>query len=210
MKKSFAFGSSVLCVLAAGLHPVVAEPTRQQAGAALIIPGQSIGEIRLGAELSEVEKKLGRPAVGEGAMGRAWEAWFAPKAGGGRGDELDVRAHATETSHDKAVEAIRIESPFFHTRESISTQSSLAEVWQAFPELRYSAGREKDKAVEIYEDDTRGIAIEVRRTFTSTGSVPPPGTAWGVCQAIIVFRDGTGEKTLPAIPSLRDMPADNR
>lgn len=191
-------------ILAAAFCPWMAL-AQEKHGGPLIVPGQSIGEIRLGMELREVGKKLGSPAVGDAAAGTAWEGWFAPKDGGGRGYEMDVRAHATETGPDKSVEAIRVESPFFHTREGVSTQSSLVEIWQSFPGLRYSGGSKRDKAVEIYEDDAHGFAIEVRRTFTSTGSVPPPGAAWGVCQAVMVFRNVTEDKSLPSIQSMRDL-----
>ena len=178
-------------------------------GNPLIVPGKSVGEIKLGMELPEVNEKLGKPTTGEGALGKAWEAWFAHKEGGGRGYELNVYAHPSATSHDKAVEAVRVESPFFRTKGGISTGSSLADIWKAFPGARYKNFDLQDKAVEIYEDDMYGIAFEGRRTFTSTGSVPPPGASWGACQAIIVFKaiSGNGEDGgMPRIRSMRDMP----
>ena len=176
----------------------------QEKGSPLIVPGQSIGEIRLEMGLTEVTKKLGEAATGEGAAGRAWDAWFARKEGGGRGYELTIYSHAAE--RDKEVRAIRAESPFFHTKENVGTKSSLADVWKAFPELRYANNDPHDKAVEVYMDDANGLAIEVRRTQTSADAESPPG-AWGVCQAIIVFPPNTfPDGGSPQIRSMRDMP----
>ena len=178
-------------------------------GNPLIVPGKSVGEIELGTKRLKVQAKLGKPVTGEGATGRAWDAWFAPREGGGRGYELDVRSHASATSNDKVVEAVRVESPFFRTKDGINTGSSLANIWKVFPGAHYSFSDQHDQAVEIYEDDAHGIAFEVRRTFTSAGSVPPPGASWGACQAIIVFAEASGndENTgMPPISSMRSMP----
>ncbi len=207
MERDFFF-TAVLYAVVGGMGFVSLLPAQQKEGNPLIVPGKSVGEIALGMENPEIYQRLGKSAVGDAAMGRYWDGWFGKKEGGGRGAELNIRSgHSAEHDKDAAAEAIRVESPFFHTKEGIGTQSSVAEVWKAFPNLIYTGGDPNNEAVEVYEDDARGMAIEVRRTFTSTGSVPPPGTSWGACQAIIVFPAGeTGGKSMPTIRSLRSMP----
>ncbi len=178
----------------------------QSKGSPLIVPGKSVGEISLGMKESELHKKLGPPLVGEGAAGSSYSGWFAPKEGGGRGAELDTKSSlVTGDDGVRSVREIRLESAFFHTKEGISTQSSLAEIWKAFPELRYRFTDNEDAAVECYVDTAHGIAIEVRRTKAGSDSLTVPGGAWGVCQAIIILEPGDPS---PNLHSMRNMPAD--
>ena len=190
------------CLIVAGFWLAWPATAQERGGSPLIVPGKSVGEVRLGIEMEEVEKKLGASQVGDGAMGKGWSGWFAPKAGGGRGYELDIRSHVTATSHDQVAMEIRVESPFFHTKEGIRTGSSLAEIWKAFPGLRYSEhAQPKDRTLEVYADDAQGIAVEIRRTPGDSA------VAWGVCQAIIVF-DLSADGGIRPLDSMRDMPSE--
>ena len=48
----------------------------------------------------------------------------------------------------------------------------------------------------------------MERRFSNGASLTPPGEAWGVCQAIIVFTPGEyAAGRTPGIRRLRDMPA---
>ena len=206
MKRFFLRWLTVCAV--AGLSLFSPAFAQQKEGDPLIVPGGSVGEVKLGTEMSEVEKKLGEANVGEGAAGRGWSGWFAPKEGGGRGYELDIYSHGTATSHGQVAVAIRVESPFFHTKEGISTKSSLAEFWKTFPDMHYVENAQSDdKAVEVYADGPRGIAVEVRRTAVSPEGTTPPAGSWGVCQAIIVFQP-TADGGVPLLRSMRDMPSE--
>ena len=187
MERRF-FWLACACLVAGSLSGVPLA-IAQEKGNPLIIPGQSVGEIRLGMENQEIERQLGKPAAGDTALGRTWMAWFGKKEGGGRGVELDIRSRrSVEHENDPAAIAIRVEAPFFRTKEGVGTGSSLADVWKIFPNLRYDDNDPYDKAVEIYVDDGHGIAIEVRRTQTNPGvMISPPSGAWGICQAILIF-----------------------
>ncbi len=203
----FLFSRLTALCLAAGVL-CLGPSAKAQKGSPLIVPGKSIGEIDLGTDEKLVWKKLGEPNTGEAAAGSHWNAWFAPTEKG-RGAELDIHSTGVSDHSDgPAVVWIRAESPYFHTKEGISTKSSLAEVWKAFPSLRYTNTDSRDDAVEFYADPSQGIAVEIRKTRKTSDSTSAPGEAWGVCRAIIVFlpEEFSQDGGLPQIHSMRDMP----
>lgn len=200
------FPRSVAWCLAAG-SLCLAPLARAQKGNSLIIPGKSLGEIELGMDEKVVWKKLGESNTGEAAAGSHWNAWFAPTEKG-RGAELDIHTSGVSDHSDgPAVTWVRAESTFFHTKEGVSTGSSLAEIWKAFPNLRFSNTDSRDAAVEFYADGSQGIAVEVRRTRTTADSSGAPDEAWGICRAIVVFSPREYQAgSLPNIHSMRDLP----
>lgn len=195
---------AALCVASADL--CFAPLARAQKGGPLIVPGKSIGQVSLGTEETEIVKQLGEPTTFEGAAGRHWTAWFAPK-GKERGDELDIYCHVVNDTRGPVALWIRVESPYFHTAAGVNTRSGLAEIWREFPNLRYGYTDSHDDAVEFYADKSQGILVEVRRTKVGANSFGAPGEAWGVCRALIVYSpEQRPDGSLPDVRSMRDMP----
>ena len=163
---------------------------------ALILPGKSIGQIKLDAELPTVEKLLGKPTESEGAGGRAWDIWESSKGDAEQSYRTSVYAeHTTSEGKVQFIQSIRVTSPFFHTGEGINTQSSLEAIWKVFPMLRYySTYQHEGKTIEVYADGTLGISFEIQRTAADTGSL-----TWGTCHAVCVYKGGA-DSMGPLVP----------
>ena len=164
---------------------------------ALIVPGKSIGQVKLEAELPTVEKLLGKPTTSEGAGGRVWDTWNRSEEGAKQSYRVTVYGeHTASNDSTQSVQSIRVNSPFFHTYEGINSQSSLEAIWKAFPMLRYySTYQHEGKTIEVYADDAHGISFEIQRTAADTGS-----SAWGTCQAVCVYKGGAGSVG-PLVPT---------
>ncbi len=129
----------------------------------LIVPGERIGQIRLGETAELVNSKLGQPDSGDAAMGKALNFWINP-------DEKKVRQYVAVyfVRHlEKGQEALRTEqvqvtSPAFKTSGSIGTGSNIADIRQKYKltPLAYYTNT-KQQQVYIYDDVARGIAFEV-------------------------------------------------
>lgn len=174
--------------------PVRAETVKDDA---LILPGKSIGQVKLDAEIPAVEKLLGKPTTGEGAGGRVWDIWDRRENGAKQSYRVTVYGeHTANNDSVQSVQSIRINSPFFHTREGINTRSSLEAIWKTFPLLRYYSNYQHEgETIEVYADGTRGISFEIRRTTVNTGN-----SAWGACQAVSVYHTGAGSVG-PLVPT---------
>jgi len=171
---------------------------------ATIAPGAGIGRISLGQKLDEVHASIGAPKLSDAAMGgRLWEIWRAGPAFEGRrqngSEELEI--YFTREQPDLAgpslVRQIRVTSPFFRTPSGISIRNSFSEIAASFPNLRIdeeltyalNEGR-SEKDVEMFVDQTRGIAFEFR-----AGALADP-TVTGYCRAIHVFRPGADPRVM--------------
>ncbi len=184
--------SAALFIVLEGMFYLPAH-AQQKDQIALILPGKSIGEITLRMELPEVYKKLGQPTGGEGAAGTAWDWWVAPKQDHSPAYKTTIRAHVYEGFNEKLVEAIRVESPFFRTDKGVNTQSTPEQIWEAFPDLRYSFAAKADNgATEVYADDTRGIAFELQRIDTKKEARSGTKVTWAHCLSISIFEPGSG------------------
>jgi hypothetical protein len=170
----------------------------------IITPGEGIGRVFLGEKLDEVHANLGAPKLSDAAMGgKLWEIWRSGPAFEGRrqngSEELEI--YFTRAQPDLAgpsvVRQIRVSSPFFRTLSGISIRNSYSEIIASFPNLRRDEemtyalnGGRNEKEIEIFVDQTRGIAFEFR-----TGASADP-TASGYCRAIHVFRPGTDPRVM--------------
>ena len=97
------------------------------------------------------------------------------------------------------VRQIRVTSPFFRTLSGISIRNSFSEIIDSFPnlhrdeELTYALnGGQNEKEIEMFVDQTRGIAFEFRSGESADPNVP------GYCRAIHVFRPGTNPRVMEA------------
>jgi hypothetical protein len=172
--------------------------------AATIAPGQGIGRIFLGQKLDEVHASLGAPKLSDAAMGgRLWEIWRSGPAFEGKrqngSEELEIyfKPEQPDLAGPSVVRQIRVSSPFFRTFSGISIRSSFAEIIASFPnlhvdeELTYGLnGGRNEKEIEMFVDQTRGVAFE----FRAGASADP--TVTGYCRAIHVFRPGTDPRVM--------------
>lgn len=132
----------------------------------LIVSGQSIGNISINQNASELESILGQPDLSDAAMGKAWLTWFSKISDSITGNELNIYTTYRPDDPDlkeKIVRQIRITSPDFKTSNGISTASTLPEIKAAFPNSieigKYD--HETDNPVFIYDDIASGIAFEI-------------------------------------------------
>jgi hypothetical protein len=175
-------------------------------GVAVIAPGQGVGRVLLRQKLDEVHASLGAPKLSEAGMGgRLWELWRAGPAFEGRrqngSEELEI--YFTREQPDfggpSVVRQIRVTSPFFRTLSGISIRNSFSEIIGSFPnlhrdeELTYALNAgQNEKEIEMFVDQTRGIAFEFRSGESADPNVP------GYCRAIHVFRPGTNPRVMEA------------
>ena len=177
----------------------------QGAGSASTLnPGVGIGRVYLGQNLEEVHASIGAPKLSDASMGgRLWEVWRSGPAFDGRRqngrEELEIyfTRQQPDLGGPSLVRQMRITSPFFRTPTGISIRSSFSEILSNFPNLRVDeeltyvlSGEQNEKAVEMYVDQSRGIAFE----FRNGASADP--TVAGFCQAIHVFRPGTDPRVM--------------
>lgn len=171
-----------------------------------ILPGVGIGHVILGQTQGDVHARLGTPKLSAaGFSGRVWEIWRSGVVFDGKRqngvEELEVyfARDPANPQGDSMVWQIRAISPFFQTTSGISIRNSYAEISNAFPKL----GRDErltdllndersEKNVEIFVDETDGIAFEFRN-----GATADPN-ARGYCLAIHVFRPGTEPRVMQA------------
>ncbi len=147
----------------------------------VIIPGERIGNIRIGMPEDEVYKSIGKPQDAEAAMGTAAETWVLPG-----GAKLSLILKRDDEGRRFYVKQIRIDSPdYVVSGAKVNVASPMHEIWKAFPETAYQSTKPSDprRPVEIYSDMKRGIAFEILRESQKSGD-------WGRCQAIIVHVPG--------------------
>lgn len=89
----------------------------------LIVPGKSLGDIKLGETDAQLREALGKPSKEEAWMGKEICSWIDTKAG----TRLDVRLHRSEGDNELTVTDIRTNSPFFHTADGLRVGSADAE-----------------------------------------------------------------------------------
>ena len=144
-----------------------------------IVPGRSVGQIRLGQTSDSVQQKLGEPDKADGATGHFWNTWFSKSAKGGPTNQLDVYSVRTAKDVQAHVYQIRVTSPWFSTSNGVSPRSSSASIRRQFPHIRARGHYEKSKVgrVDVYDDEAQGIAFEIARRARQ-------------CVGIIVHRSG--------------------
>ncbi|AKD02456.1 hypothetical protein PKOR_04140 [Pontibacter korlensis] len=160
----------------------------------LIVPGKSIGHIRLGMSAETVTKRLGKPDSGDAAMGKALSFWIAKQPQ----EPRHYVAVYTVTDFDgrsekPKVQQVQVTSPRFRTRNGIGTGMLLSEIRKQFNNLQPLAHylNKQKQEVYIYDDQEQGIAFEV----TVLDSL---------CTAITIHRKGENmtDVYLPLYPDI--------
>ena len=163
------------------------------APAQLVVPGRSLGGLRLGADPALALPPLGPPAFSDAATLKAWATWY------GRGRppaQLDVFTSLRPgVDTRKSIQAVRATSPYFCLANGLRAGSTLAQVRAAYGRLplvatyRLAAGPRY-----LYDDARRGIAFETDGQLAGSH-----------CRALVVHEPGAGYLSLAGY--LKDLPA---
>lgn len=151
----------------------------------LIVPGERIGETKLGETGTELFAAKDKPDAGDAAMGKAWSTWYSKPAPGDidtTRNELNVftlvKMGADDGEH--RVKLIRVTSPFFATKTKVSAKKQKNYIQKVFPDLKKLAVYPSPKGdVFIYDDSKNGIAFEFLGDKNSS-----------VCKAVMVHDKG--------------------
>lgn len=129
----------------------------------LIVPGERIGNIKLGTNAAYLEALLGIPDRADAAMGKAWLTWSGKRDEHNNRTELNVYTTYKDTSmRQKIVRQIRTSSSMYRTKDGLKVYSSLEEIKRYFPNLRKTGHYNPDnRDIIIYEDRENGIAFEI-------------------------------------------------
>lgn len=154
-----------------------------------ILPGVSIGCIKLGQTTDDVIKALGRPDSSDAAMGKSLMQWFSKPTG--KGLDTTVNSISGFSSSNmgskderRKISHIRITSPYYKTPEHIGYGSTLTFIKMQYPTLKKASASFSDKTtgktVQIYDEVKQGIAFEINEATKCVGiTVHMPGKkAW--------------------------------
>ena len=123
---------------------------------AQLIPGLSVGRIRLGESAEFLRSLLGKPQLGDAAMCKSWERW---EWGGGQQVLEIFESCDAKQDMKKTVQQIRFSGLSFGTREGIFLKSTFAKIRQQFPDLTAAA---------VFTDKSTGRTMFTRIPPTSS------------------------------------------
>ena len=134
-----------------------------QAQHRLIVAGQSIGRLKIGAEMDSAVKSLGATSDEDGASGRLRLTWISK---GSKSQRLDVIGerdfNATRNVDAFYIRQMRVTSPFFRLRNGIKTGDSLRKLQEHFPDLRVvGTSKFAGHRATVYDAKNAGIAFEI-------------------------------------------------
>ena len=162
---------------AAAAMPAPATPD----SAYLIVPGESIGRIRLGMPASELHALMGKADSGDAAMGKSLQFWISKD---GRQPRQYVAAYTVnkfdEAGSPPMVQQVQVTSPQFRTGSGLGPGNTLAEIRKEFRQVEPFAyyTNQKQQQVYLFDEQARGIAFEV--------TMPD-----SICTAVTVHGKGT-------------------
>jgi hypothetical protein len=144
----------------------------------LIVPGAAIGNVRLGADASELDSLLGKPDLSDSAMGKSWMTWFSKVHDTVTGNELNIYTTYKDNSMtSKVVRQVRITSEEFKTSANIGSGSTIDEVRKAFPDLSRAGSydTETPRPTAVYDATAEGIAFEFEDSVCTGVIIHPKG-----------------------------------
>lgn len=145
----------------------------------LVVPGQSIGQVRIGDADSTVIARLGKPDSSDAAMGKAWLFWISKNEAHDRTGVFTTRKMGTDDETAR-VSQVLVSAPFFLTKEGARTGDGLEALRKAYPSLTQTA--KLSGGAVLYDARDRGIA------FIVGGD--------GSCKAIVVHRPGVAVQAI--------------
>lgn len=146
-----------------------------------LVPGESIGKIKLGTNAAGLEQILGKPDASNAAMGKAWLTWKGKRDEHNNATELNVyTTYKDSTMQEKTVQQIRTTSSSFSTADGLHVYASLEEIRAKFPGIKKRAHySEGGRNFVIYDEEKSGIAFEIAEANNQQ-----------ICTGIIVHQKG--------------------
>ena len=143
----------------------------------LIVPGKSIGLLKLNEQAEVIQKLLGKPDKADAAMGKSLQTWYADTLVSKAGRpvyETDIFFVRNMGSADESSRAkqIRITSPEFKLERGIGVNTALETIQAQFPEAIKTAtytSPQNRETVSVYHDKNAGIAFEIAKTGKCIG-----------------------------------------
>lgn len=134
----------------------------------LIVAGESVGKISLGADAATLQSILGKPDMSDAAMGKAWETWYGKQRDEHNNKtELNIYTAYKDTSmREKTVQQIRTTSSFFKTNDSVCVYSSLDEIKNKYTVKKSAQYNSDGRTITVYDDKKNGIAFEMASAST--------------------------------------------
>jgi len=145
----------------------------------LIVPGKSIGEIKIGDDFEKLTAHRKKPNFGDAAMGHLWATWLQEKEG-----RLDVYA-VRGAGNMPRLQSIRITSAAFRLVNGLHVGSSMADLEKAWPRARrlhFMHG------FSMWDDAKYGLVFEGQRDKCVALAVHPAGQ-W-IQQSYIPYLSG--------------------
>lgn len=133
--------------------------TEQLMDEALIVPGESVGPIRLNEADSTVLDNLGEPDYSDAAMGKAVLAWYM--TGDSPAYPISIFT-ARDMGNDETarIKQVRITSPYYTTSEGLCASSSLAQIAAQYNTEQVETYAKNGEQYAVL-DTKQGIAFEV-------------------------------------------------
>jgi hypothetical protein len=187
----------MLTLLVAPLFKLFLATAPAPTPAQLVVPGRSIGSLRLGTDPAVSLPPLGPPAVTDGAMLKAWATWYGQGKPASQLDVYTAPPPGDDGSH-KSVQVVRATSTFFRLTNGLRNGSTLTQIKAVYGRLplaityRLAVGTRY-----LYDDVAHGIAFETDGT-----------TAGSHCRALIVHLPGraVAQTNLPLASYLKELP----
>jgi len=148
-----------------------------------IVPGKSIGNIRLNETTAEVMAAMGNPDSSNSPAGTIMR-WFSAPTGKGTDTSMNsitlyAPGKSTAKGEEGKVKSIRVTSPYYKTAEKVSCGSTLTFIKMHYPSLKNSTLAFKDKTgsqVLIYDAVNDGITFEINEATKCAGiTIHEPG-----------------------------------
>lgn len=158
-----------------------------------IVPGSRIHNIHMGETIDSVMFKLGKPQMGDAAMGHAWGFWLDTV----KVTRSDTVVHRMDVyfvvtgeylGGIKTVHQIRTNNPNEYTAQGLHVGSTLDQIRRVYPKIGWSSWRPYKKTDDItdsvitYDAVSQGIAFDMVNS-TKTDAA---GRIYKVCSSIIV------------------------
>jgi len=163
--------------------------------AQLVVPGRSLGSLRLGADVATLAP-YGPADYSDAAMQKAWATWFGT---GHPPAQLDVYSTMIpgQDTH-KSVQVVRATSTYFRLANGLRNGSTLRQIQACYGKLPLATSYQlKAGARYLYDDVAHGIAFELDGT-----------TSASYCRALVVHLPGqAAAKTYLTMPIyLKEVP----
>lgn len=134
---------------------------KEVAAGDLIIPGKSIGKIRINENSAKIVSLLGKPNSGDAAMGKALSTWYHNHDTSAYQVQVFFSRQMGTADDTSRVKQIRVTLPGYQTADQIHAGTSFKDISAKFRLEKIATYQEKGKPFSIYAATSEGVAFEV-------------------------------------------------